>query len=113
MVNDINARIAANADNVRDARARAANNAEPPIRDGDVSLILRETDQDVCFVVWLNVVSRTARRVTVDNLGRVVAIVPYAVPVITPHALDTTILITRTGIVMMRFRRTERPSMPH
>ena len=79
VVQELVARVDAMSVAIVDARDRVAAVAGRQLHKGDISLIYTSSDE-VTFVLWTNVVSRTARRVTIDNLGRIVTIVAYSVP---------------------------------
>ena len=61
------------------------------------------------FVQWTDPFKRKGRQVALDDWDRVVTIVAYRVPV--ESFEDASILIKRTGVVLMRLPRSLRPPM--
>ena len=104
--------------NVQEAVVNALASHEHVVKKGSVSLVVRTTNdpddgsyEEVTFVVWTDAINRRGRKVTIDNLGRIVSIVAYSVEIedFPPDTTDE--LIAVTGAVMRRRRPTERELM--
>ena len=74
--------------NVQEVVLNALASHEHVVKKGSVSLVVRTTNdpddgsyEEVTFVVWTDAINRRGRKVTIDNLGRIVSIVAYSVEI--------------------------------
>ena len=56
--------------------------------DGDISLVARRDNTEICFAVWTDRSVRQARMVRLDDQDRIISIVPYATPYMPPITDD-------------------------
>ena len=95
---------------VQDAILQADARASRPYEARDIGLVDNGNGQ-VLFLYWISPSDKTGQAITLDNLNRIITIVPYRVPKLTLSS-DAKIIIGNTGAIMMRVGRTQRPEMP-